>query len=233
MDYMDLDFHCPRKSVKRNSHSQPLIWQIVDLLENFDGQITVDFRPLINVSCWRYHMELFSALLAICAGNSPAIGEFPAQRPVTRSFNVFFDLCLNKRSSKQWWGWCFDTPSRSLWRHFNVTAICPELRALSNFKETVFLLFIFYNWNWSSTCSWMYTLPQLLRNCGYEYCMQWNVPFIILIYFSLWPKYDQIATVFTIPMRLLHNQRSQRAVQPHEYYRSVYIRYIWVAVVND
>ena len=42
-------------------------------------------------------METFSALLAICAGNSPATGEFPAQSPVTRSFDVFFDLRLNKR----------------------------------------------------------------------------------------------------------------------------------------
>ena len=45
-------------------------------------------------------METFSALLAICAGNSPVPGEFPAQRPVTRSFNVFFDLRLNKRLTK-------------------------------------------------------------------------------------------------------------------------------------
>ena len=37
-------------------------------------------------------MKAFSALLAICAGNSPAHGEFPTQRPVTRSFDVFFDL---------------------------------------------------------------------------------------------------------------------------------------------
>ena len=37
-------------------------------------------------------METFSALLAICAGNSPVAGKFPAQRPVTRSFDVFFDL---------------------------------------------------------------------------------------------------------------------------------------------
>ena len=42
-------------------------------------------------------METFSALLAICAENSSIPGEFPAQRPVTRSFGVFFDLCLNKR----------------------------------------------------------------------------------------------------------------------------------------
>ena len=42
-------------------------------------------------------METFSALLNLCAGNSPATREFPAQRPVTRNFDVFFDLRLNKR----------------------------------------------------------------------------------------------------------------------------------------
>ena len=46
-------------------------------------------------------------------------GEFPTQRPVTRSFDVFFDLRLNKPLSKQSWGWWFDTLSRSLWRHRN------------------------------------------------------------------------------------------------------------------
>ena len=46
-------------------------------------------------------METFSALLAICAGNSPVSGEFPAQRPVTQSFDVSFDLRLNKPFSKQ------------------------------------------------------------------------------------------------------------------------------------
>ena len=55
----------------------------------------------------------------ICAGNSPIPGEFLAQRPVTRSFDVFFDLCLNKRSSKQSWVWWFGTLSRPLWRHCN------------------------------------------------------------------------------------------------------------------
>ena len=46
-------------------------------------------------------------------------GEFPAQRPVKRSFDVFFDLRLNKRFSKQWWGWWFKTQSHPLWRHCN------------------------------------------------------------------------------------------------------------------
>ena len=53
-------------------------------------------------------MEIFSALLALCAGNSPVAGEFPSQRPATRSFGVFFDLRLNKRLSKQSWGWWFE-----------------------------------------------------------------------------------------------------------------------------
>ena len=50
-------------------------------------------------------MEAFSALLALSAGNSPVTGEvtgeFHAQSPVTRSFDVIFDLRLNKRLSKQ------------------------------------------------------------------------------------------------------------------------------------
>ena len=45
-------------------------------------------------------METFFVLLAICAGNSPVTGEFPAQKPVMWSFDVFFQLCLNKRLSK-------------------------------------------------------------------------------------------------------------------------------------
>ena len=70
---------------------------------------------------WRHQMETFSALLAICTGNSPVSGEFPAQRPVTRSFDVFFDLRLNKRLSKQPRCWWFETLSWSLWRHRNET----------------------------------------------------------------------------------------------------------------
>ena len=67
----------------------------------------------------RHQMKAFSALLVICAGNSLVPGEFPAQRPVTRSFDVFFDLRLNKRLSKQSWGWWFETLSHPSWRHRN------------------------------------------------------------------------------------------------------------------
>ena len=77
---------------------------------------------------WRHQMETFSAWLAICAGNSPGTGEFPAQRPVRRSFDVFFDLPTNKRLSKQWWGWWFGTLSSPLWRHCNEICLKRKLQ---------------------------------------------------------------------------------------------------------
>ena len=64
-------------------------------------------------------MEIFSALLALCEGNPLVIDGFPSQRPVTRSFDVFFDLHLNIRLSKQSKCRWFETPLCSLWRHCN------------------------------------------------------------------------------------------------------------------
>ena len=75
-------------------------------------------------------METFSALLAICTGNSPITGEFPSEKPVARSFG-FFIGALNKRSSKQSWGWWFETPSCSLWRH------CNERRRLTSIRVPI------------------------------------------------------------------------------------------------
>ena len=64
------------------------------------------------------------ALLAIRAGNSPVTGEFPAQKPVTRCFDIFFDLHMNKRLSNRSWGWWFETLSHQFWRPCNVLALC-------------------------------------------------------------------------------------------------------------
>ena len=94
-------------------------------------KITIDFPSQKKIQAaswntsspwWRHQMETFSALQIICVGNSPVTGtgEFPTQRPLTRSFDVFFDLGLNDRLSQQSWGWWFETPSRRLWRHSNV-----------------------------------------------------------------------------------------------------------------
>ena len=74
----------------------------------------------LSAPTWRCHqMETFSTLLALCAGNSPVTSEFPSQRPVTQSCNIFFHLCLNKQLSKQSWVWWFEMQSRSLWHHCN------------------------------------------------------------------------------------------------------------------
>ena len=56
------------------------------------------------------HGNLFSTLLALCEGNSPVTGEIPSQRTVTRSFDIFFDLRLNKRLRKT-------TETPVIWRH--------------------------------------------------------------------------------------------------------------------
>ena len=79
-----------------------------------DAPANVKLRTTIGsvFSPWRHQMETYSALLALCAGNSPVSGESPAQRPVTRSFGVFIDPRLNKRLSKQSGGWWFETLSR-------------------------------------------------------------------------------------------------------------------------
>ena len=73
----------------------------------------------IDDTWWRHQMETFSALLAFWAGNSSMTGKFPAQRPVTRSFGVFFYLRLHKRLSKHSQGLWSETPSSPLWRHCN------------------------------------------------------------------------------------------------------------------
>ena len=142
-----------------------------------------------TVAWWLHQVETFSALLALYAGNSPATGDFPSQRPVTpqslatdmrrlfrhrikralyigikrlwvtRSFDVLFDLLLDKgaiwpslspctvinpillnyflldkRLSKQSWGWWFETPSCPLWRHSNGKFLWWALRVCATYQ---------------------------------------------------------------------------------------------------
>ena len=121
------------------------------MLENgwaSQGDMYVIWTPYPNrfikiFSWWRHQMETFSALLAICAGNSPVPGEFPTQRPVTRNFDVYFDLRPNKRLSKQSCGWWFETLSCSLWRHRNVGSyiVDPIIMNISFIIIEIALLF--------------------------------------------------------------------------------------------
>ena len=118
-----------------------------------------------NNSWWRHQMEKSSALLAICAGNSPVTGEFSTQRPVTRSFDVFFHLRLNKQLSKQSWGFWFETLSRPLWRHCNVPKTVHLVPILGlDFSDV--LARITCGWK-NIVCCKIYSNQQLSLHCIY------------------------------------------------------------------
>ena len=93
----------------------------------------------------RHQMETFPAFLALCAGNSPSPVNSPHKRPVTRSFDIFLHLRLNNQLSKQSWGWWFETPPHSLWRHCNDLA-APNwiwyFFATSLVTHSIFVIFL-------------------------------------------------------------------------------------------
>ena len=125
--YKQVQYHeyiLPWIGVKGNIRSADKVtWDLIMPLR-FKATRTVKVADFVlrcsRPTWWRHQTETFFALLALCAVNSPVTAEFPSQRPVTRSFVVFFYLRLNKRLRKQSWGWWFEMPSRSLWRHCNV-----------------------------------------------------------------------------------------------------------------
>ena len=84
---------------------------------------------ILEIIPFRYNMmtssnrSIFRVTGHLC-GEFSVTGEFPAQRPVTRSFDAVFDMRLNKWLCKQSWGWQFETPSRSLWRHCYENVAC-------------------------------------------------------------------------------------------------------------
>ena len=94
---------------------------VVTSIPNFNvSQLHLYFSTLMMTSS---SGNIFRVTDPLC-GEFTCPGEFPTQRPVTRSFDGFFDLRLNKRLSKQSLGWWFEMPSWSLWRHCNVHSCC-------------------------------------------------------------------------------------------------------------
>ena len=111
-------------------------------VHHFTDDIFLSYLILsYSTTWWRHQMETLHVLLALRAGNSPVTGKFPSQRPVTWSFDVFFDLALNKRLSKPWRRWWFETPSRSLWRHSNDIALCCRLFTADFAAATILISF--------------------------------------------------------------------------------------------
>ena len=104
---------------------QRTVW-CCSLYETPHSSPMVAIFGVFSSTWWRHQMETFSALLDICAGNSPVAGEFPAQSPVTRSFDSLFDLRLNKRLGKQSSNWWFET----LYAHYDVTVMKPLIQVI-------------------------------------------------------------------------------------------------------
>ena len=92
------------------SHRHPPFW-----LQYILSHESYHLTYIGHYSHWKIHggimkWEKFPALLALC------VSEFPSKRPETGSFEVFFDLCLNKHPRRHW----FETPLHLLWHHCNV-----------------------------------------------------------------------------------------------------------------
>ena len=92
---------------------------------------------MYRCSWWRHQVETFSALLALCAGNSPVTCEFPSQRPVTRSFYVsLICVCIN--------GWVNNHEAGDLRRHcahYDVIVMkifCIDFPGISSHDHAIF-----------------------------------------------------------------------------------------------
>ena len=93
------DYRCWELVIQDCQHTQPIVYALIW----FRLQPANTFYMMTSSNG-----NIFRVTGPLC-GEFTGPGEFPTQRPVTRSFDVFFDLRLNKRLSKQPWGWWFET----------------------------------------------------------------------------------------------------------------------------
>ena len=112
----------------------------------------------------------FSALLAICAGNSPVPGEFPPQMASNVELWCFFDLRPNTRLSKHWWGWWFEQLSSPLWRHRDWLATFSKA-----FRKVLQKLWFFITFSvdslWYLLGTLCGTMPVITWNCVITHCL--------------------------------------------------------------
>ena len=134
-NYISLLVKRPLKSCATKPSPQALQMSLRGVIFSRIKRTHLIRRYTFVLTWWRHQMKKKSALLALCAGNSPVTGEFPTQRPVTRSFDVFFGLRLSKQSR----GWWFERQSRSVWRHCNenqMTVPIGDAETPSNYGNT-------------------------------------------------------------------------------------------------
>ena len=99
------------------AHNQNSIKKIFAFITSNDPTYFTSIVTTAQLWCMitSSNRNIFHVTGPLC-GEFTGPGEFPTQRPVTQSYDVFFNLRLNKRLSKQPWSWWFETPSWSLWR---------------------------------------------------------------------------------------------------------------------
>ena len=138
----DMFWHQKKKVTDLNEDNTPLICTFIKSM----SYQYVEVLPGILVYSMRRHQNgnIFR-VSGPCAGNSPVTCEFPAQRPVTGSFDVLFHLCLNKRLSKQPWGWWF----RRHRDHYDVTVMLTWYNIPSEIHSKTNVSLIFYGLNYS------------------------------------------------------------------------------------
>ena len=139
------------------------------------------FHNMNLMSWWRHQMETFSALLTLCG---VTVG-FPSQRPVTRSFGVFFDVRLNTRLSKRSGGWWLETPLGSLWRHCYgevASGITLELYLAQEgvvcYHHELEITWYHYRLMWSNFFVWNYAYT---INMLHVISMNWTWHYIISV----------------------------------------------------
>ena len=132
-------------------------------------------NDVIKLKIWT-----FSELLALCAGNSPITGEFPAQRPVTRSFDAFVDLRLNKRLNKHSWA----GDSRRHRTHYDVIVmkyiILPSVLSI----RCVWILIWALNVLWRSALIW-YTCNHFWQPARLM-CLAWQVFWLNIYIYNMY-----------------------------------------------
>ena len=134
--------------------------------------------PLIT--WWRHKMETFSAFSPFCEGNPPVTRGFRSQRPVTRSCDVFCDLRMNKRLDKQSRRRWFETPSLSLWRHFNAADAAHEICNMYIHGKLYSASLFSKRWYISlktRSCNiwaWIHTITLIVFRCVWQITRRYN-----------------------------------------------------------
>ena len=121
--------HCPWSddemtwSNSVGTQPQSFTTETINHVHDFRLHCAVLIPTLIKTWCLKNMMTSSNGNIFRVTGHLCEEFTCPRWIPRTKASDAelwcFFDLRLNKRLSKQSWGWWFETQSRLLWRHCN------------------------------------------------------------------------------------------------------------------